>query len=352
MSQISHPRILQRYFSWLYAFWKFSRPHTIVGTSLSVLGLYLIALDGFSLFTYSLGSLVGALIACLCGNVYIVGLNQLEDVAIDQINKPHLPLACGEFSRSEGLAIVATTGCLALLLSLLQGPFLLATVGLSLIIGTAYSLPPIRLKRFPLWAAVCIFGVRGVIVNLGLFLHFGQVLNGLNRIPAEVWILTAFILGFTFAIALLKDIPDIDGDRRYHITTFTIRLGPTAVFNLARWVLTGCYLGVILIGSFWLGNVNPLFISTTHLLALGWLWQQSFQVNLKQAGVAVSAPDLKDNSAQADESMAVGIQGSVGVALPETTAEPRTLSTTSFYQFVWKLFFLEYLIFPAACLLS
>ena len=30
---------------WLYAFWKFSRPHTIIGTSLSVLGMYLIAFD-------------------------------------------------------------------------------------------------------------------------------------------------------------------------------------------------------------------------------------------------------------------------------------------------------------------
>ena len=28
---------------WLYALWKFSRPHTIIGTSLSVLGVYLVA---------------------------------------------------------------------------------------------------------------------------------------------------------------------------------------------------------------------------------------------------------------------------------------------------------------------
>src|SRR3712207_8755450 len=49
----------------------------------------------------SLEQLLGAMLACLCGNVYIVGLNQLEDVEIDRINKPHLPIAAGEFSRDR-----------------------------------------------------------------------------------------------------------------------------------------------------------------------------------------------------------------------------------------------------------
>lgn len=34
----SHPQ------AWLHALWKFSRPHTIIGTSLSVFSLYFIAL--------------------------------------------------------------------------------------------------------------------------------------------------------------------------------------------------------------------------------------------------------------------------------------------------------------------
>lgn len=303
---------LRQYRAWLYALWKFSRPHTIIGTSLSVLGLYLIALDALrvELLLDHWQSLVGTLVACLCGNVYIVGLNQLEDVAIDKINKPHLPLAAGEFSQAEAVAIVITTGCLALLLALVQGPYLLATVGLSLIIGTAYSLPPVRLKRFPLLASLCVFSVRGAVVNLGLFLHFSQVLGGPGSVPSQVWALTLFVLGFTFAIAIFKDIPDLDGDRQYNITTFTIQLGPRAVFNLARWVLTACYLGVI-IGAFWLAPVHQWLMSITHLLVMGLLWWRSLQVNLQR------------KSAIAD-----------------------------FYQFIWRLFFLEYLMFPIACLLG
>jgi homogentisate phytyltransferase/homogentisate geranylgeranyltransferase len=45
---------------------------------------------------------------------------------------------------------------------------------------------------------------------------------------------------FTFAIAIFKDIPDMEGDRQYNITTFTIKMGKPAVFDLSRWVLTVC----------------------------------------------------------------------------------------------------------------
>lgn len=304
---------------WLSAFWKFSRPHTIIGTSLSVLALFLIAYDAstvrvglteVSVVNQILPAL-GAWIACLSGNVYIVGLNQLEDVEIDKINKPLLPLAAGEFSQRTGQIIVAVTGILALLLAWLQGPFLFGMVGISLAIGTAYSLPPIRLKRSPFWAALCIFSVRGAIVNLGLFLHFSWVWQKSQVIPPAVWALTLFILVFTFAIAIFKDIPDLEGDRQYHISTFTIALGKHRVFNLARWVLTVCYLGMVVASIFWLPSVNPIFLVSTQLVLLALMWWRSLGV------------DLQDKAAIAQ-----------------------------FYQFIWKLFFLEYLIFPAACLLA
>ena len=306
--------LLEQPSKWLYAFWKFSRPHTIIGTSLSVFALYLITLatTTSSITTESLEHLLGAMLACLCGNVYIVGLNQLEDVEIDRINKPHLPIAAGEFSRSQAQLIVAVTCILALLLAWLLGPWLFLMVSTSLAIGTAYSLPPIRLKRFPFWAALCIFSVRGAIVNVGLFLHFSDRLVGnLASLPLSVWARTVFIVVFTFAIAIFKDIPDMEGDKEYNITTFTIQLGKQAVFNLARWVITTCYLGMTIAGVLWLHTVNPVFLVITHLAALGLMWWRSLSV------------DLQDKSAIAQ-----------------------------FYQFIWKLFFLEYLIFPAACLLA
>ncbi len=320
--------ILHRSWHWLNALWRFSRPHTIIGTSLSVFGVAVIAFsvvhpDGLALsFNGAISSataldwaqllelMIGAWLPCLCGNVYIVGLNQLQDIQIDRINKPTLPLASGEFSQAEGIGIVTITGSLALILSWFQGPFLFLMVVLSLLIGTAYSQPPIRLKRFPFWAALCIFGVRGVIVNLGLFLHFQQRLGGAAEIPPEVWALMVFIVVFTFAIAIFKDMPDTEGDRKFHIHTLTIQLGKRTVFNISRWVLTGCYVGMVAIAG-WLPSVQVVFMAITHLGLLLLMWVQSLGVNLSQ----------KNN-------------------------------ITRFYQLIWKLFFLEYLIFPAACLLG
>ncbi|MCW6036899.1 homogentisate phytyltransferase [Spirulina subsalsa FACHB-351] len=296
----------------LDAFWQFSRPHTIIGTTLSVLAIYAIALSHHQTIPTleSLGGLLLTLFACLCGNVYIVGLNQLEDIEIDRINKPHLPLASGEFSRQEGVAIVRLTGVLAVLAAAWGGLWLWVTVGISLAIGTAYSLPPVRLKRFPFWAAFCIFTVRGVVVNLGLFLHFNGQLGGVPGIPLTVWVLTAFIVLFTVAIALFKDVPDLEGDKQYNIQTFTLILGKAAILKLSLLVISLCYLGMILIAVARIAPVNAEFLFSSHVILLISLWWRSQQIQLSQKR-----------------------------------------AIAQFYQFIWKLFFLEYLLFPLACLL-
>lgn len=305
--------------AWLRAFWKFSRPHTIIGTSLSVAALIAIALSAVSPpidFSNAIESWLIAWIACLCGNVYIVGLNQVEDVAIDRINKPELPIASGEFSKAHARKLVWMTGGLAIALSLLsQNIYLILTVCVSLLIGTAYSLPPIRLKRFPFWASVCILMVRGAIVNLGLYLYFATQLGLGTDVPARVWALMLFVLVFSFAIAIFKDIPDLEGDRQYNISTYTLQLGRKKVFNLARWVLTACYGGLIIAAPF-LPDVQPLFLMIAQGTGITYFWWLSHRVDLD------SSPAKKD------------------------------ISYPDFYQFIWKLFFVEYLIFPLACWLS
>ncbi len=303
---------------WLGSLWAFSRPHTIVGTVLSVGALGVMALvlgpAGEESGLRLLSVILAALIPSLCANVYIVGLNQLTDVAIDRINKPQLPLASGAFSIAMGRRIVTVVGGLALLLAAVQGAILLATVALSMAIGTVYSLPPLRLKRFPFWAALCIFGVRGVIVNLGFFAHFRQWLNPgtWGSVPPEVWALTVFVVLFAFAIAIFKDIPDLEGDRQFQVHTLTVRLGPRFVFKLSLWVLTLCYgllMGLAVLGK--LPSIQPLFLVVSHGGLLGILIWQSRRV------------DLRDKR-----------------------------QITRFYQFIWRLFFLEYLLFPLVCVIG
>ncbi|MEO1297846.1 MAG: UbiA family prenyltransferase, partial [Cyanobacteria bacterium J06636_16] len=127
----------------------------------------------------------------------------------------------------------------------------------------------------------------------------------------------AFIVVFSIVIAIFKDIPDIEGDRRFNITTFTVRLGQKRVYTLARIILTGCYISLISLAP-WVGGVNGVFVLVTHsgLLALFW-WR------------------------------------SQRVALPEQASNSATpISFAAFYQFIWQLFFLEYVLYPVACLLG
>lgn len=41
------------------------------------------------------------LVALLCGNGYIVGINQIYDVDIDVVNKPFLPVASGKQRQQQ-----------------------------------------------------------------------------------------------------------------------------------------------------------------------------------------------------------------------------------------------------------
>jgi len=70
--------------------WRFARPHTIIGTALSVVGLYAISEGGNGVPDLAATLLVGLMV-----NIAIVGVNQITDVEIDRINKPWLPIAAG-----------------------------------------------------------------------------------------------------------------------------------------------------------------------------------------------------------------------------------------------------------------
>jgi homogentisate phytyltransferase/homogentisate geranylgeranyltransferase len=320
--------------NWPSALWAFSRPHTIWGTLLSVIALGVLAfvLPPASPMAAGIDPLrcltlvATALLPALAANVYIVGLNQLTDVAIDRINKPRLPLASGRFSLRQGRSIVAITAVAALLLAAAQGPVLFTTVAVAMAIGTAYSCRPLRLKRFPFWAALCIVGVRGVVVNVGFFSHFraafspavevgagGAEGGGAGLIlPPEVIALSAFVMIFSLAIALFKDIPDLRGDRQHRIFTLTVRLGPSLVFELCRWILTASYgLMILLALSGALPSIHRGFLALSQLLLLSVMWIRSRSVDVSH--------DAK---------------------------------TKAFYQLIWKLFFLEYLLFPVAALLG
>jgi len=297
----------------LAVLWRFSRPHTVIGTTLSILGLYVIAatqLPGAAVGE-GLGDLAFVLLAGFCVNVSIVGVNQLTDVEIDRINKPFLPIAAGELSFAAARRIVVACTVIPLALALTQGLEETVAVAAGLLVGAAYSLPPLRLKRFPALASLSITLVRSVVVNLGVALHFSKALAGgaaAGTVPGPVWALTLFVLPFSFAIAILKDVPDLEGDRAFRIRTLTVRLGGRRVLGIGLAALTLAYLGMAVLGPLLLSGVQPVVLAVGHLLALAVLWAWARRV------------DVADRA-----------------------------DFTRFYMRVWTLFFLEYPLVALAC---
>ena len=206
--------------------WQFTRPHTLIGTFLSVLSLSALALrsgpaGGAAAAAGSLlrsappealapgtaaasplgalaalpAAVVGAVAAvpapfwpalwtamvpALLLNVFIVGLNQLCDIPIDAINKPFLPLPARALSVPA--AVAAVLACLAGGVAIgLASPAttlpLQVVLFASTALGVAYSAPPLRLKRFAVLASACVLSVRGLLINAGFFLHMRVALG-------------------------------------------------------------------------------------------------------------------------------------------------------------------------------
>ena len=297
--------------SFIINFIRFYRLHTVIGTTLSILALYLLALSYSGYQDWHLPELFLTLASCLGANIYIVGLNQITDVEIDRINKPYLPLASGAFSMRMGYGLITVSVLLSLGIAIYIGKYLLLTVLLSLALGTAYSLPPFRLKRFTFWAAFCIIAVRGLIVNLLLFLNFHFIISGRENIPAAVWLLTGAIFVYSIVIAWFKDIPDMEGDSRYEIRTLSLRIGARRVFLIGN-VLISLVYALLIASPFLLDfELNGAVFAGAHLLLLALLWIANNWVDLQ-----------------------------------------RKVTVQRYYQFIWVLFFLEYVTFSVAGLVG
>jgi homogentisate phytyltransferase / homogentisate geranylgeranyltransferase len=291
----------------LVVLWRFSRPHTLIGTFISATALYLIAVA--ELPRAGIDHLFWVLVAGTGVNIAIVGINQLTDIEIDRVNKPHLPLAAGDLAPDAAWRIVVAAAAIPVVLGITQGALETGAVLATLAVGAAYSLPPVRLKRYPLAAALCISGVRSTVVNLGIYGHFALAFGGELHITAPVWALTAFVLPFSFAIAVLKDVPDMEGDRRYRIATFTVRLGPRRAARLGLGALVLAYAGMIVLGPLLVDEAQPLVLAGGHAAALALL-----------------------------------------LAWARRADPANPVAFTTFYMRVWALFFLEYALVTVAVL--
>lgn len=310
--------------------WRFTRPHTIIGSAIAIPSIFLLAAPTYqSFFTLRcMASLIYAAVPSLFMNLYITGLNQITDVEIDKINKPDLPMAKGDLKYSTACIVVLTSLVISLAMSVMHPIF--STSGLqvalwgSFVLGTLYSLPPFRMKKHPLLAAFCIVAVRGTIINAGFYSH--AVSTAFGSIPQISGVLSclmndykcalssAFFGVFGIVIALMKDVPDAHGDRIFNIRSFTVRLGQKRIFGTMKNLLT------LLFGVF-----GGAMIRWTTLAPL-----MTAAVRRGLVGLACLSAGWTVNNA------AKGVNA-------EDSGE-----VYNYYMYLWKLFYLSYLVLPFA----
>lgn len=291
----------------LGTFWAFTRPHTIIGSAISVTSIAWMAqkLDFLSSRLFLL-----SLLSALACNVFITGYNQVVDVQLDRRNKPDLPLASGAMSMRAGKIIVGISLLISLISAVLASTFLLMLVASIAMLGFAYSWKGTFLKRRHATAALAITVVRGVLVNVGFYLHFTGELS-LAAVPGTIWLLTVFITLFSLGIAWFKDIPDMRGDAEVGIGTLALQAGAIKVFRLGTYTVGSAYL----IGAF-----APLFFA------------------FKGSNNAVLT-------------VSHALLGILFLSLSAKTNPLEQSQIKRFYKLFWVLFFLEYMAFVAATIL-
>ncbi|KAH9646926.1 homogentisate geranylgeranyltransferase [Citrus sinensis] len=258
------------------AFYRLTRPYSCVSIIAALLSVSLLPLQSPADFTPKL--IIEAfkcMVPAIMMNNYANAINQLADVHIDKVNKPYLPLACGDFSMGEGLAITIASPLMAVAMGImLRSPPLVIGFIIWCIVGGAYSidLPPLlRWKGNPLMAAVTIISMNGLLLLFPFFIHF-------------------------------QDIPDVEGDKAFGLQTLPIILGKEKVFSIAVNMMLTAHGGAVLVGAFSPSVLCKLVTMIGHSALAFVLWRQAKTI------------DLSDNK-----------------------------SVQSFYLFIWKLYYVEFL---------
>jgi len=178
-----------------------------------------------------------------------VVFNDLYDARIDNITNGNRPLPRKIFASKD----YADLGIIFFFLSLIGG--LVVSVKFSLlflvyqVLASVYSLPPYRLKRFPVVATFFSSLASVLIVMIGFSLFSGN--GNLNLFPWRIFLL--LVVSLTLSLPI-KDFKDIEGDRKDGVWTIPAIFGE---YHARTIVASGIFLSFML--SVLILNENDLF---------------------------------------------------------------------------------------------
>lgn len=183
--------------------------------------------DGLGTFRWSS---VAAAAALAFAYVAATTVNDIADEGIDRVNHPAdrgRPLVSGDASTHDLRVLHRGAVAGALVCGAALGPTGLALAALSVAIGRAYSLPPLRIS-YRTYAAPVVLGTAYVLIPFGL----GVVAAGGSPGRSDA-VLAAALYALFLARINLKDFRDREGDARFGRPTLLLRFGKTATCTLS-----------------------------------------------------------------------------------------------------------------------
>lgn len=171
----------------------------------------------------------------VCYNAAANAINDYFDYEIDRVNRPHRPLVTGQVHRRTALFL---SGVLFVLGSLLTWGLPPLARGIALVAAL-----PLMLFYSPFLKGLPLVGNVVVAAILGLVFLFAGASFG-DVTPMTIPALLAF--GLTLVRELVKDIADMEGDRKVHLRTFPLKAGLNPAIRLAL-----CFAFLIGVGALW-----------------------------------------------------------------------------------------------------
>ncbi len=204
---------------------------------------------------------VGMLVAATL-NVASNALNQVTDLEADRINKPARPVPSGRISprAAIGGSFVAYAAAIA-------GAAWIGHACLVAVLGgaactVAYSVPPLRLKRWGWLANATIAASRGLLLTVAGWATVASVRC------VDPWWIGATMALFLVGAASTKDFADVDGDRASGCATLPVRHGVAGTIRRIRpafvWPFLSLPLGAVvgvLAGNGWILGISGIALA-------------------------------------------------------------------------------------------
>ncbi|MFX1262937.1 MAG: geranylgeranylglycerol-phosphate geranylgeranyltransferase [Promethearchaeota archaeon] len=166
-------------------------------------------------------------------------VNDIYDIEIDRINRPHRALPSGRMTIRQAWFYVAGLSAIGLLFGFLTGPWSTLIVLAFIVIGYAYAA---RVKTWGLAGNFMVAFSFAFGVLYGSFVYVEQTMSYVVPIPSWLFFLTAFMI--LQARETIKGAEDVEGDRIRDVRTIARVYGYNAAAGVAallNFIGVACY---------------------------------------------------------------------------------------------------------------